>query len=215
MCRNAWDFFSYFYLSIYLSIYIHTYNICIHMDVHFACVCGHYFGTQVEPWDVDSVYQWLIYYYHKTPLKMNVNKRYKALHPGKIIDRKKVSSRPSARPDMRHRVATVLGNLLRQQLWVIVTSKFVRLHLTLTLTLTELTLNLFGHRLARCRIGVGIMPCGYTLADVLIFFLIPIRWQMEISCSFLHLFNNLSTYPLAIFEFMSCWYRWPVYLTIS
>ena len=23
MCRNAWDFFSYFYLSIYLSTYIH------------------------------------------------------------------------------------------------------------------------------------------------------------------------------------------------
>ena len=147
--------------------------------------------------------------------KQMLIKRCKALHPGEIIDQKKVSSRPSARPDMRHRVATVLGNLLRQQLWVIVTSKFVRLHLTLTLTLTELTLNLFGHRLARCRIGVGIMPCGYTLADVLIFFLIPIRWQMEISCSFLHLFNNLSTYPLAIFEFMSCWYRWPVYLTIS
>ena len=97
------------------------------MDVHFACVCGHYFRAQVEPWDVNSVYQWLIYYYHsisKTPLITNNNKRYKALHPGKVIDQKKVSSRPSARPDMRRRVATVLGNLLRQQLWVIVTSKF-------------------------------------------------------------------------------------------
>ena len=56
--------------------------------------------------------------------KQMLIKRCKALHPGEIIDQKKVSSRPSARPDMRHRVATVLGNLLRQQLWVIVTSKF-------------------------------------------------------------------------------------------